>query len=244
MSGISKCGPIFEAAFYIFNHHLQEESDTFILTKVIQNHSEGNMSVSAFRKAKQLAYVCLAVVLFQTSLLAQAFAEDACDDLWYSRNFYFDQAGYCFGSKLGKAVFDNSNCKSKNVSLTAPVKYRINQMKKIEAVWECKINTGRVRTLNIPQFDLRKNLVVQPISQGFESSCFGYLGTKQVPLYSAMSENSKIIGHAELGDDVIAAHEEVDQGDWWFASVSHKNGTDAIGWTNATIFGNCKAMAG
>lgn len=203
------------------------------------------MAAFVFKKAKKLVYVAFAMLILQMSLLAQtAYAEEPCDDLWYSRNFYFEQAGYCFGSKLGKAVFDNSNCKSKNVSLSAFIQYRISQMEKIETEWECKINTGKIRALSIPNIDLRKNLLTQPISQGFESSCFGYTGSSQVPLYSAMSENSKIIGHVKLGDDVIDAHEEVDNGDWWFASVTDKDGNDRIGWTNVVIFGQCEAMAG
>ena len=200
---------------------------------------------SIFNKAKQITYVCFAIIMLHITLWAQsAFAEDVCDDLWYSRNFHFDQAGYCFGSKLGKSVFDNANCKSKNVNLSKMLNHRINLMKKIETEWECKINTSQIRVLNIPHFNLRKNLDLQPISQGFESSCFGYTSEQQVPLYAAMSENSKILGYVRLGDDVIDAHEEVIDSTWWFATSISKAGHTIIGWTNAIIFGQCEAMAG
>ena len=40
----------------------------------------------------------------------QAWALEICDDLWLTRNLIFDRAGYCFGSVLGKSVFDNEGC--------------------------------------------------------------------------------------------------------------------------------------
>ncbi|MGL1920831.1 MAG: YARHG domain-containing protein [Hyphomicrobiales bacterium] len=197
------------------------------------------------RHIQKIVTVCFGIVLLQLSLLlTPAFAEDACDDLWYSRNFYFDQAGYCFGSKLGKAVFDNSNCKSKNVALTKSTKRRISQMKEIEKEFDCEINTEKARPLNIPQLKSRELLVEQPISQGLESGCYGYTGVKQIPLYSARSKNSKIIGYIENGDDIDSSHDEVDNSDWWFAGVSTKSGKSSVGWTKASVFDQCKVMAG
>ena len=36
-----------------------------------------------------------------------AAADERCHDLWFARNAIMDRAGYCFGSVLGQAVFDN-----------------------------------------------------------------------------------------------------------------------------------------
>lgn len=189
--------------------------------------------------------ICVGIIILQITLLAPpAFAEEACDDLWYSRNFYFDKAGYCFGSALGKAVFDNANCKSKDVSFSDAIKLRISHIKQTEKMNECKVSSKKVRNLDIYNFDMRKKLADQPINHGYESSCFGYQGDAKVPLYSAMSEGSEIMGYVGTGDSVYSAHDEISKTKWWFATRTNEDGKIVIGWTNQTIFDQCKAVAG
>jgi hypothetical protein len=43
-------------------------------------------------------------------------AQNQCDALWYQRNAYFHQRGYCFNSPRGRAAFSNASC---NPQLTA-----------------------------------------------------------------------------------------------------------------------------
>lgn len=190
---------------------------------------------------KQIWLFCFSILLFTQA----AHADEPCDDLWYSRNFYFDQAGYCFGSNLGKAVFDNSDCKSKNVNLAKSILQRIDKIKETEAGNSCKVKTNKARRLNIKNFEMRKTLIEQPINHGFESSCFGYKGKLRVALYAARSTNSKIIGYVNLDDNVYSAFDEADSNDWWFATATHNDtNISSIGWTNQTIFNQCRAVAG
>ncbi|MEL0436252.1 YARHG domain-containing protein [Phycobacter sp. K97] len=53
-----------------------------------------------------------------TLLAGPAAASDYCHDLWYTRNAIMDQAGYCFGSVLGQAVFGTGPCIGKSVTLS------------------------------------------------------------------------------------------------------------------------------
>ncbi|EBA16598.1 hypothetical protein RSK20926_22774 [Roseobacter sp. SK209-2-6] len=47
-----------------------------------------------------------------------AFADESCNDLWFTRNAIINQAGFCFGSNLGQALFDNGDCIAKSVPLS------------------------------------------------------------------------------------------------------------------------------
>lgn len=200
---------------------------------------------SDFKITKHFISVSLGIIILQLLLSAQLVsAEEPCDDLWYSRNFYFDQAGYCFGSKLGKDIFDNLNCKSKNITLKESVKLRISHIKKVEEWRECNIRTDKVRRLNILNLEMRKHLIDQPINHGEEAVCIGYLGKQKIPLYSAMSFNSEVIGYIKNGDDIYSAHDESTKTEWWFVTSTNKNGQKVIGWTTGVIFDKCKALAG
>ena len=85
------------------------------------------------------------------------FAQEACDDVWFTRNLHFDRAGYCFGSPLGQAVFDNSNCIGKDVTLAPDAKRQIDEIRRIEALHGCNVDTNRsflaIPDLPIPDSD-------------------------------------------------------------------------------------------
>lgn len=58
---------------------------------------------------------CLVAAL--SLFAAPVLASDTCHDLWFTRNAIIDRAGYCFGSPLGQAIFDNTGCIGKSVNL-------------------------------------------------------------------------------------------------------------------------------
>jgi len=64
----------------------------------------------------------------------------SCFDLWYERNAIFDRNGYCFSSNLGKRTFDNSDCWTKNPSLSPSEQRRVAQLKAEENRRGCKVN--------------------------------------------------------------------------------------------------------
>ena len=62
-------------------------------------------------------------------LLPSSALADGCADLWFTRNLIMDRAGYCFGSALGQAVFDNGDCIGKTVPLPAGAADRIAEIR-------------------------------------------------------------------------------------------------------------------
>ena len=172
--------------------------------------------------------------------------EEACDDLWFVRNQIFDAQGYCFGSALGKAIFDNSDCTTSNPELSEKDRRYIAELQAMEAEWECKVDTSR-QELNIHSFDKRRILTEQPLHDFTESACLGYLGAT-IPLYDGPSKDRVQIGHITMGSDILFAHtrfkDELDA--WWFASRVILNGElqPDIGWADASVFGFCERAAG
>lgn len=61
-------------------------------------------------------------------LATTAQADGRCNDLWFTRNALINQAGYCFGSNLGQALFDNSDCQGKSVTLSPEAQRQVAQI--------------------------------------------------------------------------------------------------------------------
>ncbi len=146
----------------------------------------------------------LPVIFFVALTPLPSFAGEPCDDLWFSRNSIFDAAGYCFGSALGKAVFDNSDCTTKSPKLSSADKAKIAEAKDMEARWSCNMNTNRTR-LDIHSFARRQTLVEQPLRDDTESGCGKYVGA-DISLYASQSTNARVVGTVSSGDDFINAH--------------------------------------
>lgn len=178
-----------------------------------------------------------------------SYAQEPCDDMWFVRNLIFDQNGYCFGSNLGQAVFDNSNCITKSPDLSKDDKAKIAAVKNMEGRWGCKIDTSK-RALDIHSFALRKKLLDQPLRDDTESSCITYQGPP-VPLHAGQSTNSPIIGYIQTGDTFGNSHTgfpDTAHSDWWYVSaIFTTDGTTRtdIGWTNKNhVWSQCLHMAG
>ena len=85
------------------------------------------------------------LILALILLASPAAAADVCDDLWFTRNLIMDRAGYCFGSALGQAVFDNGNCIGKSVSLSTQLQRQVAEIRELEKQIPCKVDTARTR---------------------------------------------------------------------------------------------------
>ncbi len=77
------------------------------------------------------------------------YGEPECNELWFARNLIMDRAGYCFGSPLGQALFDNRDCRGSDVSLSPAHKSQVRKIQSLEAQIRCKVNSGRVG-LDVP----------------------------------------------------------------------------------------------
>ncbi|MEL6206394.1 MAG: DUF4453 domain-containing protein [Pseudomonadota bacterium] len=156
---------------------------------------------------------------FLALLAAPALADNGCHDLWYTRNAIVDRAGYCFGSALGQAVFDNAGCIGKSVDLSPSAKRQVDQIRAIEAEAGCKVNTAQTR-LHIDDLAIRRRLIDLPIRDEFASGCLGY-GGAPIALRAGHSAGAPAIGQIEAGDYVLFAFYGV--GDWVYVTA-HSDG--------------------
>lgn len=134
-----------------------------------------------------------------------SFADLSCDELWFARNAMMDKAGYCFGSPLGKALFDNSDCTTTDPQLESAAQAMVQQITKNEAALSCVVDTQR-KTLEdgaIGYIRQRIELDVQPPVPGLwhaEESCMGY--GADVPVYAAPDQGARVIETMRQGGDI------------------------------------------
>ena len=174
------------------------------------------------------------ILILLMSCATPVAAQEACDDVWFTRNLQFDRAGYCFGSVLGQALFDNSDCTGRDIILDPEVKRQVEEIKKIEAHHGCKIDTSR-RTLQIADLQIRRRLRDLPIRDDFSSGCLGWLG-EAAPLYSGHDESSSIIGQVEMGDYVLFSFLPVNGWSYVTTHAHEFSGLKAGGWVPGAVF--------
>jgi hypothetical protein len=186
----------------------------------------------------------MALALTTTSAQAQM-ADDYCNDYWFVRNQAFDQAGYCFGSPLGQALFDNSDCLGKNVALSPRNQALVNRIADIEKRGGCNVDTSRT-SLPIPLIALRLQLSdLAARDEHTGAGCFGWTGVGFV-LWSGYGANRAAISEVKPGDDLIFLTYEPDAPqDWYYVDV-RRNGVPAgLGWTNVPMdWDQCSESAG
>ncbi len=171
----------------------------------------------------------LACLILGLTTAMPAWAASGCEDIWFTRNLVMDRAGYCFTSRLGKALFDNSNCTGRHVILDAPSQALVDRIRALEATHDCRVNTSR-RRLDLPDMHYRRVLSVLPIRDEFESACLGWTGPA-TPLYTGYYQPFHTIGQVTAGDVVSYAH--LSDAPGWAYVTTHLRGSQAIrsaGW--------------
>lgn len=171
---------------------------------------------------------------------------DVCDDLWFSRNQVFAEAGYCFGSELGQSVFGTERCIRTGFDLRADQKDFVARIRQAESQIGCAVDTTRSELiLDLPE--LREALTDQPVASEFESACLNWLADP-MPLYSGFGSGAFRWDQIEAGDDVYFAHE--DEGDpddpWTFVLVYRGEAVRTLGWTQFGVHdpSRCEGWAG
>lgn len=140
------------------------------------------------------------LLIFLTFVATPAFATNGCHDLWFTRNLIMDRAGFCFGSALGQAVFDNSDCTGKTVELTRSAISFVKRIQREEKMFGCKVDTTRT-VLDIEDLAIRRRLKDLPLRDELESACLGWLGP-ETPLYDSHSTSGNVIGRITSGDTI------------------------------------------
>ena len=169
--------------------------------------------------------MALAVV----ALGSPAFAD--CEDLWFSRNAVFDQAGFCFGSTLGQSVFDNSDCTTTSPEISEREKALVARIKAQERNLDCRIDTARSQ-IEVADLEQRRGLMEQPVADGFESACIGWKAAVY-DLRLAPFEDAPEATQIRPGDMLLLRHEGTDGFD--FVTVLRDGNVAGLGWMSAPI---------
>lgn len=172
-------------------------------------------------------------VLFMSCIALPASAQNSafCQELWLSRNTVMDRAGQCFGTALGQAVFDNSDCVDGDIRLTPLDAELVRVAQDIEEWAECAVDTTADRLMvDVLPFHARlMELFTIPVRADGEFGCTGYLG-EAIPLHTGTSTSMTVIGMIEPGHTITMSHNTV-RGGWQYLEVSDADGMDVThGW--------------
>ncbi len=171
-----------------------------------------------------------------------AAADGYCDDLWFARNLVYANAGYCFGSPLGKAMFGNEGCTGKDVALSAQDQALVAEIQKLETMAECQVDTARTG-MEIRDLAWRMRMLDLPVPSYGASACFGWRGEARA-LFAARDETAAITGELLPGDTLMFAFEaEADQ--WDYVEVMRDEALVAAGWMRVQLGEDvCTELAG
>lgn len=177
-------------------------------------------------------------------------ASEICEELWFTRNAMFDQAGFCFSSPLGRAVFDNRGCVGADVDLTTEQAALVDEVRTMERDLNCKVDT-QAASLGFIDFEIRRDLDDFPMRDWSESSCIGWIGAR-APMYAGAAERSRVTGWIEPGDNVLSSHtgRRDAAGRFWTYYTVYRSGSGArstfktAGWVAGEIYDNCQDIAG
>ena len=171
-------------------------------------------------------------------------ADPFCDDLWFARNQLFDRAGYCFSSPLGQAVFDNSDCTGKDITLEPGGAEMVAEIRASEARVPCDVDTSRT-WLEIENIALRRRLGQVVYRSEFASGCLGWNGGP-LTLLAGPGPTSEPIAMVETGDDIVWEYDSLPWPEGWtFISVYRDGVQTGLGWRRDDIdHALCTGLAG
>lgn len=146
------------------------------------------------------------------------------------RNLIMDRAGYCFGSALGQALYDNGDCVGKQVSLSSAQSRQVQSIQQLEHEIGCDVNTGS-RRLDVPRIESLRRLKDMPLPDNGGWACIGWQGAT-VPLYDGYTEGASVIGQIRPGDRLDFGF--IREGDWRAVVVSSgaSGGSGTMSWAN------------
>ncbi len=145
-------------------------------------------------------------------------AAEGCADVWFTRNLIMDRAGYCFGSPLGQALFDNSDCTGQHVQLDPTSQALVQRIRGLEAQHGCQVNTN-AQWLEIDDIAFRRVVRDLPLRVDGQWGCLGWAAA-ETPLYDGHSAPLHAIGKVLPGDYVLFEHEGV--ADAWVYVTIHE----------------------
>lgn len=195
------------------------------------------------RRSRWIAPVLLSLLSSPLAADVWEYGEAECNELWFARNLIMDRAGYCFGSELGQALYDNGDCRGKEVSLSAEQSRQVQKIQNLEREIGCKVNTAS-RRLDVPNMPALRRLKDMPLPDNGGSACIGWTG-QAVPLYDGYGAGAAVIGQIRPGDTVSYGY--IGEGDWTVVAVSSggAGGPGVLGWIDlGAVRPSCAQEAG
>ncbi|NVO25702.1 DUF4453 domain-containing protein [Donghicola mangrovi] len=160
------------------------------------------------------------------ALLAAGPVSANCAEMWFVRNLIFDNAGMCFFSPLGVAMFDNSDCTpDAKIEIGAIDEEIVATIKANEADLGCSVDTDQTE-LPVPHADLLRAVDQLPAVAKEESACLSF-NAPTVPVRSSLGIGAAVISSVTAGDTVYFRYEPF--GGWEFVVTERTAGWIPLG---------------
>lgn len=168
-------------------------------------------------------------VLAGPALAEEPIAYDACDELWFQRNQIYANAGHCFASPLGKAIFDNAGCTPDDVTLSRFHQALVEAYQAEERINGCAVDTSVVRPLAVPDLEARR---AEPWLGGeaSPSMCIGWQGGA-FALHAEPDAGAPVVARISGGENLaIIVTTEAGGATWYYYYVMEGSELLAEGW--------------
>ncbi|MCF3972282.1 DUF4453 domain-containing protein [Paracoccus salsus] len=175
-------------------------------------------------------FPALVVLLSANPVAAEVweYGDRECRELWFMRNLIMDRAGYCFGSALGRALFDNRDCSGADIDPGPDQRRQVSKIQALESRIGCRVDTTATELGGVDMQGLRR-LRDMPLPDNGGSACVSWRG-KTVPLHDGYGPGSRVIGQLRPGDRVDFGF--IGEGDWNVISVASGAEDGRLGWLN------------
>ena len=147
-----------------------------------------------------------------------------CAQYWFGRNLIYDRAGHCFGSPLGRAIFNNADCTGQVSELPPEAAATVALIREMEAEWECSMDVSAIALPDFPEHEQWFWLQDIPVPDGWESACVGYRGAP-IELHAARDAASLVTGQVPTGGNI--PFDYIPRDGWIFVSG---HGVTGLGW--------------
>ncbi|MEM9780514.1 MAG: DUF4453 domain-containing protein [Pseudomonadota bacterium] len=189
-----------------------------------------------------------AIVAAMMAVATPAAAQDFCTEAWVIRNMIFDRLGHCFGSVMGQALFDNSNCTVSGPTPPPSLAEDVARLRDGESFVGCQINTSQQPSPEMYRLHAHyarfSDLPVPDHVGGY--ACWGYRGP-DFRLLSGANVNAPEMGIARTGQSVVTTYWGR-PGGWVYGAIMTGPGGTVLteGWFAGVDLsdGNCDQVAG
>lgn len=187
----------------------------------------------------------LILLFLTTPALAQSpVAYDYCDELWFIRNQIYDNAGHCFSSPLGQAMFDNEDCTPGAVALSSFEQAMVDSLRAEEQSLGCAVDTAQTTPLAVPNLEDRRETPWLGGEMSY-SMCIGWQGAG-FALYAEPDAASTQIGAVTPGDNLsVIVSTSGAAGAWFYYYVMQGSDLRLEGWADHDLdWSRCDSNAG